>query len=267
MIRPLDGVILGFVEGVTEYLPVSSTGHLILAARALGVSGEGVKAFEVVIQAGAVAAVAGLYRQRMQSMWRGLWGQDATGRRLLAHLVVSFLPAAIAGLALHRWITATLFGVRPVALALAVGGIAMVLSQRWLMARSQAGARGIDSLTPRAALVVGLAQCLSLWPGTSRSMVTILAAMALGLSATSAAEYSFLLALPTLGAATLFDAIHARGVLASEVGAGAVALGFMTAAMVAALSVRGLIRYLTRHGLAPFGWYRIALAAAIWIMV
>ena len=267
MISPLQSAILGTIEGLTEYLPVSSTGHLILAAHALGLSGEGVKAFEVVIQAGAVAAVAGLYRQRVQSMWRGLWGQDATGRRLLVNLTVSFLPAAIVGLALHRWITSMLFGVRPVALALAVGGIAMVLSQRWLMVRSQVGARGIESLTSREALVVGLAQCLSLWPGTSRSMVTILAAMALGLSATSAAEYSFLLALPTLGAATLFDAIHSRGVLASEVGAGALVLGFVTAAAVAALAIRGLVHYLTRHGLAPFGWYRIGLAAAIWIMV
>ena len=267
MISPFESVILGVVEGLTEYLPVSSTGHLILVVHALGLSGEGVKAFEVVIQAGAVAAVVGLYRPRVQSMWHGLLGRENDGRQLLANLMMSFVPAAIAGLALHRWITSALFGVKPVVLALAVGGIAMVLSQRWLTARSQARARGIESLMPREALVIGLAQCLSLWPGTSRSMVTILAAMAMGLSATSAAEYSFLLALPTLGAATLFDAIHARHVLASEVGIGAVVLGFLTAAAVAALAIRGLVRYLTRHGLTLFGWYRIMLAAVVWIMV
>lgn len=264
MIHPLDGVVLGVVEGLTEYLPVSSTGHLILAAHALGLSGEGVKAFEVVIQAGAVAAVLGLYRRRVRSMWRGLWGRDAEGRRLLERLSLSFMPAAVAGLVLHRWIKSTLFGVGPVVLALAAGGVVMIVADRSLGARSRAASRGIESLSTREAFVVGLIQCLSLWPGTSRSMVTILAPMAMGLSATAAAEYSFLLALPTLGAATAFDAIRHRGALATDVGAGALALGFVAAALVAALTIRALVRYLTRRGLAPFGWYRIALAAAVW---
>ena len=264
MIGPLEAAALGVVEGVTEYLPVSSTGHLIVASRWLGLGGEGIKTFEVVIQAGAIAAVLGLYRRRVASMWQGLLGRDPTGWRLLANLLVSFLPAAAAGALLHARIKASLFGVQPVVAALAVGGAAMIAVDRWLRAASGSSSRTVESLSAQEALGIGIAQCLALWPGTSRAMVTMVAAMLIGLPAAAAAEYSFLLALPTLGAATLFEWLTGGRGLIQEVSLASTLVGFVTAAVVAALAVRGLVRYLSRRGLAVFGWYRLALAALIW---
>src|SRR3989338_3054951 len=145
MIQPLDAVILGVVEGLTEYLPVSSTGHLILTAHALGLRGEGVKTFEVVIQCGAIAAVLGLYRRRGGSMWRGVAGRDPQGRTLLRNLALSCLPAVVAGLALHRTIKAHLFSTWPVVWALAVGGILMIVADRWLRSTQQPAQRTLDS--------------------------------------------------------------------------------------------------------------------------
>ena len=265
MISPLHALLLGVLEGVTEFLPVSSTGHLILASHLLGLGGEAVKTFEVVIQAGALLAVLALYRGRVGAMARGMAGRDASGRALAVNLAVSFLPAAAAGLLLHRAIKAQLFTDRAVVAALALGGMIMLAVDRWLRARGRASGRSVESITWREALLIGCAQCLSLWPGTSRAMVTLVAGMLVGLPATAAAEYSFLLALPTLGMATLFDAATGGAALLRDVGALSLALGFGAAALVAGLAVRGFVRYLTRRGLAPFGWYRIALAAAVWL--
>lgn len=250
------------VEGLTEFLPVSSTGHLILAARALQLHGEAVKAFEVVIQAGALAAVLGLYHHRLAAMFRGLQGRDPAGRQLLGKLLLSFLPAAVTGLLLHRAIKAALFSVWPVVTALAVGGVLMILVDR---EQRPAPGRSLEALTWAQAWWIGVAQCLALWPGTSRAMVTILAALGCGLSATAAAEYSFLLALPTLGAATVLDLMTHGPALWQEVGPVSLVCGYAAAGVVAALAIKGLIRYLTRHGLAVFGWYRLAVAAAVWV--
>ena len=266
MIHPFHAILLGVVEGVTEFLPVSSTGHLILASRLLGLQGEAVNTFEVVIQAGALGAVLGLYRGRVVSMWRGLFGQDAAGSRLLANLLVSFFPAAIAGVLLHQAIKTHLFSLWPVVAALALGALVMIGVDRWAGRHRPSDGRTIDSITGREALLIGCAQCLSLWPGTSRAMVTIVAGLLLGWPATLAAEYSFLLALPTLGAATLFDAAKGGAGLLRDVGVLSVACGFLAAGIVAALAIRGFIRYLTRRGLAPFGWYRLGLAAAVWLV-
>ena len=258
--QPIHAILLGLVEGLTEYVPISSTGHLILASAWLGLEGEAVKSFEIIIQSGAIAAVLGLYRARVGQMLTGVRGADAAGRRLAGCLLLSFLPAAALGVALHRVIKARLFGPLPVAAALAAGGLLMVILDR----RLRAGNRTVESLTARDALVIGAAQCLALWPGTSRAMVTLVAGMAIGLSPAAAAEYSFLLALPTLGAATVFDAIKTDPALWRALGPGAVVLGLVTSALVAAVAVRALVRYLTRHGLAVFGWYRLALAAGVW---
>lgn len=267
MIEPLHALLLGIVEGITEYLPISSTGHLILASHWLGLRGEGVKTFAIVIQAGAVCAVLGLYRSRVQAMCRGLIGRDHEGRRLLLNLVISFLPAMVAGFLLREVIKARLFEVWPVVAALGVGGFVMIAGNGWLRRRADAGSSGLESLDWPQALLIGLAQCLALWPGTSRAMVTLVAGMALGLSPIAAAEYSFLLALPTLGAATGLDALQGGAALLREMGWPSLMIGFASAAVVAALSIRGLVRYLTRRGLAVFGWYRVALAAAIWWMI
>ena len=263
MISPLQATLLGVVEGLTEFLPISSTGHLILAGRLLQLHGEAVKTFEVVIQGGALVAVLSLYRSRVASMWHGLMGQDAAGRALLIKVLVSFLPAAVAGMLLHHVIKTRLFAAWPVVAALGAGGMLMVGVDRWLRGRA-AGSRTLESLTLRGALLIGCAQCLSLWPGTSRAMVTIVAGLVLGLPAAVAAEYSFLLALPTLGAAMLFDAATGAHELVQQVGALSIVCGVTAAALMATLSIRGFVRCVTRWGLAPFGWYRIGLAAVVW---
>ncbi len=264
---PLHAALLGAVEGLTEFLPVSSTGHLILTSQLLGLQGEAVKTFEVVIQAGALGAVAGLYRGRIGSMARGVAGREANGRRLAGCLLVSFLPAAVAGLLLHRVIKSQLFSVWPVVAALAAGGVVMLADAWWRRATGQEGRKPLEALTVPHALLIGLAQCLALWPGTSRAMVTILAGLWLGLSASAAAEYSFLLALPTLGAATVFDLLQGGGALWQDVGPSAVLCGFAAAAAVAALAINGFIRYLQHRGLAVFGWYRLGLAGVMWWML
>ena len=262
MIHPLQALLLGAVEGLTEFLPVSSTGHLILAGRLLGLHGASVTTFEIVIQAGAVGAIVVLYRSRLASCWRGLQGHDPSGRRLLINLLVTCLPAAVAGLLLHRAITAYLFETWPVIAALAVGGIVMIGVGRRCDARPPS--KTLDTLMPADALLIGCAQALSLWPGTSRAMVTILAGLLCGLSGRDAAAYSFLAAVPTLGAATLFEAYHGGGLLLRDVPASSLACGFGAAAVVAILAVRGFIKSLPRLGFAPFGWYRVGVAAAVW---
>ena len=267
MISPLQATLLGVVEGLTEFLPVSSTGHLILASRWLRLHGEGVAAFTVVIQAGSLAAVAGCYRARVASMWRGLRGRDPAGRGLLVKLLVGFLPVAVAGLWLHRIITQTLFSTWPVVAALGLGGVVMVGVDAWMRsAGRRGGSKTLEAMTRRDALLIGIAQCLSLWPGTSRAMVTILAGLLVGLPAAAAAEYSFLLALPTLGAATLFDAAANAGALIGVAGPLSMLCGLAAAALVAACSIRGFVRYVARRGVALFGWYRIGLAAVVWVV-
>jgi undecaprenyl-diphosphatase len=253
---------LGALEGFTEFLPISSTGHLILACRLLRLQGEAVKTFEVVIQAGAVLAVVGLYRRRVAAMWQGLLGRDRDGRRLLRHLCLSFAPAAVAGLLLHEAIKGELFQIWPVVWALAAGGALMLGVDRW-QRLGGGGARAIEQLRAGEALAIGVAQCVALWPGMSRAMVTLVAGLCLGLRPAAAAEYSFLLALPTLGAATLFDLATGGAALLEQVGLASVLLGFVTAGIVAALAIRGFLAYLAARGLALFGWYRLGLAALI----
>jgi undecaprenyl-diphosphatase len=267
----IQAAILGAVEGLTEFLPVSSTGHLILAARAMGLSGTAIDAYEVVIQGGALLAVVWLYRERVADILRGLVGTHARGRALLLKLLVAFLPAALLGLLTHRWIKEHLFGPQPVAAALLVGGVAILVIERWRRRSANAAPRyaTVDDFPLRMALFIGLAQCLSLWPGTSRALATILSALLLGAAPVAAAEFSFLLALPTLGMATLYDFVkHRDALLGPDLGGPVpVATGLVVAAVVAGLAITTFLRYLNRRGLAPFGWYRIALAAAVfWIL-
>lgn len=262
-----QAVVLGLVEGITEYLPISSTGHLILASTLLGLrtpeNAEALATFEIAIQGGAILAVLGLYRHRVPQTWNGLRGRDPAGRRLLVHLVLAFLPAALLGPLLDDPIEAHLFHAPPVLAALLLGGLWML----WLGRRGPVGERGVDDLDARTALLIGLFQCVAMWPGTSRSMMTIAGGVLLGLRARDAAEFSFLLGVPTLGAACAYklakDLLGDGPDLFQELGPLPVALGFAVAALSAALAVRWLVGFLGRHGLAPFGWYRIALALVL----
>ncbi len=258
--------ILGVVEGVTEYLPVSSTGHLILVSRALGLEGEASKSFDVVIQLGAILAVAVHYRSLLVARFRGLFARDPAAFRLLTSLIVAFAPAAALGLLLHKVIKAHLFGPLPVAGALVVGGLLMIAVERLRRARGTTGATGIDQVTWRRAIVIGVGQCCSLWPGASRSMCTMVAGQIAGLSTATAADFSFLLGLPTLGAATVYDLLKARHELLTGVGPGALLVGMVVSFLVAWGVIAAFVRYLQRRGLEPFGYYRILLGGVVlWV--
>lgn len=272
-----QAIVLGLVEGITEFLPVSSTGHLILANWLLGLDDparqEAVNSFAIVIQGGAILAVLIVYVERVRSMLAGVFGRDEAGRRLLINLAVAFVPAAVTGLLLDDLLEAWLFRPAPVLFALAAGGVWMV----WLDRRgtTAAGTRGVEDLRWTEALAIGAFQCLALWPGTSRSMSTIAGGTILGLRARDAAEFSFLLGLPTLGGACLYslakDLMHARETggpnLFQLLGVTPVLVGIVVAAVSAAVAVRWLVAFLGRRGLAPFGWYRIGLALVLGVLV
>lgn len=264
--------LLGLVEGITEYLPISSTGHLILASSLLGLDRPEQKsalaAFEVAIQGGAILAVLGLYARRVAQMARGLVGRDPVGLRLLLHVALAFAPAALLGPLLDDPIEEFLFRPAPVLAALFAGGLWMIWLDR---ARTPAEGAELESLTARGALAIGLFQCAAMWPGTSRSMMAIAGGMVVGLRARDAAEFSFLLGVPTLGAACLYKLLQnllessqtGAPNLFETLGVGATAIGFVVAALSAALAVRWLVGFLGRHGLAPFGWYRLALSVVL----
>ncbi len=275
-----DATVLGIVEGVTEYLPISSTGHLILTSYALGlielepdaagsatatgtelVKPETLDSFQIVIQIGAILAVLGLYRKRVGQMIRGCLGRDRQGLRLAMMLIVAFLPAAILGPLLHGTIQHYLFGPMTVAWALLVGGIVMIGANRLHRHRDQnASIADLAQLTWRRALIIGLFQVLAMWPGTSRSMVTILGGMAVGMNMVAAAEFSFLLALPTLGGATVYELLGSGTAFLNNGSLGTLIIGTLVSAIVAAVAVYWFVRWLTRHGLLPFAIYRIVLA-------
>ena len=266
MLETWQAAVLGLVEGITEYLPISSTGHLILTEALLGLdhpeSKPALDAFSIVIQGGAILAVLGLYWPRVLGMLRGLLGRDAAGLRLLVNLLIAFVPAVVVGVPLDHWIEAHLFRPLPVIGTLALGGVVMIALDRGLTH----GERAIDDLGPRQALFIGLMQCLALWPGTSRAMDVIVGGHLVGLRARDAAEFSFLLGLPTLGGACAYKLFKEHDAIA-QLGVVPVALGIAVATVSAALSVRWLVGFLNRHGLEPFGWYRLGLSALLCIGV
>ncbi|MCC6648487.1 MAG: undecaprenyl-diphosphatase UppP [Polyangiaceae bacterium] len=259
----LIALVLGVVEGLTEFLPVSSTGHLVLAEHLLGAAGEASASFAIVIQLGALLAVVVHYRALLGRHARGALRAERESLRLFGALVVAFLPVAVVGLLLRKVIKAHLFGVGPVVVALVTGGVVMIASSLIARARRATRLDGLAHVTLRRALVIGAGQCLSLWPGTSRSMCTILAGEAAGLSTTTAAEFSFLLSLPTLGAATVYELAKSHRELAAGVSAGALVVGMVTSFLVAWAVIAGFLRLLPRVGLWPFGVYRVALGAVV----
>lgn len=281
-----QAAILGVVEGLTEYLPVSSTGHLILAGQFMGLvhysdqtgifgklidkdKMEALNSFDIVIQFGAILAVVGLYRKRVGQMCTGIVGKNPKGLKLFALLIVAFLPAAIVGLPLHKQIEANLFGPIPVAWALAIGGVLMIAAEYFYVHRKSSKPRttDLDMVTFRQAFIIGIAQVLAMWPGTSRSMITILAALLVGLDMLAAAEFSFLLALPTLTGATVVSAAKDWDILTQVAGIDGIIVGLIVSGIVAALAVKGFVKWLTHHGLTPFGIYRIIAAALVFLLL
>jgi len=271
-----QALVLGLVEGLTEYLPVSSTGHLLLAQRLMGIeSSTASDAFAICIQAGAIVAVLGLYRARVASMGLGLLGRDETGRRLLVNLVSAFIPAAVLGLLLEKPIKKYLFGgdawgLWPIVAAWLVGGLAILAVS---FARKRRGASpgtglDLDHLTSKMALIVGVAQCIAMWPGVSRSLITIVGGVLVGLSLPAAVELSFLLGGVTLGAATAYDALKHGSEMLETYGVVPLLIGFGAAWLSAVLAVKWMVGYLKSHGMEIFGWYRVLLAVAVaaWLL-
>jgi undecaprenyl-diphosphatase len=257
----VKALILGVVEGLTEFLPISSTGHLILAGDLLGFSDDKAKVFEIVIQTGAMLAVAWEYRVRFWGVVAGLVSNRAS-QRFALNLLIAFMPAAVIGLAFSKAIKAHLFHAVPVALAFIVGGLIILWVERSL--RPRARIERVDDMTWRDALKVGFAQAFALIPGTSRSGATIIGGMLFGLSRRAATEFSFFLAVPTLVAAGAYDFWKNRA-LFSVGDVGLFAVGSVTAFVSAFLCVRWLLRYIATHDFTPFAWYRIAFGAAVLI--
>lgn len=290
-----DAVVLGLVEGVTEFLPISSTGHLIIANEVLGLDSEqqltaadgrplwyrppgpenpagepltlkvAADAYAVIIQAGAILAVVVLYWRQFLGMALGLAGRSSAGFRLLRNVLCAFIPVAAIGFLLHDWIDEHLFSVPAVIGALVAGAVLMLWAERWRRQNSGRGYSRQDpaDLTPGTATRIGLFQCLALWPGTSRSMVTIVGGYLAGLSPAKAAEFSFLVGLPTLAGAAVFKAVKAGPAMIAVFGWSSVLLGAAVAAVSAALAVKFLVRFLATQGLQIFAIYRLVLAAIL----
>ena len=267
-----DAIVLGLVEGITEYLPISSTGHLLVTSRILGLptgpgrAGDAMKAYEIAIQSGAIVAVLGLYRHRFMTMIEGVTKRSEEGRHLLLSLTVAFVPAAVIGIVGEKVIKKYLFGVGPVIAAWAVGGVLiLVLVAKGVIDRKEG--RALETLRPRDALIIGVAQVAAMWPGTSRSMVTIVAALLLGMSMAAAIEFSFLLGVLTLGAATAYSVVKDGSLMVDTFGLLTPLIGLVVAFFAAVISVRWMVTYLQRHSLAIFGWYRIAIAAIALVLI
>jgi undecaprenyl-diphosphatase len=290
------------VEGVKEFLPVSSTGHLIIASRFLkldstqplvGSDGQqlwhkkpstknpagepltlklAADTYTVVIQFGAIAAVALLYWSQLMAMLRGLLGRDPAGLRLFINVIIAFVPAAGIGFLAHDWIDRNLFSIQAVIIAQVAGAFLMFYVERWRHRRAAAFAntsppmaveRTLHEMTPAKAATIGALQCVAMWPGTSRSMMTIVGGYFVGLEPKRAAEFSFLLGFVTLSAAAVYKGLRSGSAMIQVFGWTHVVLGAVVAAVTAAICVRFLVHWLTKHGLGIFAWYRLAVAAVL----
>lgn len=259
--EPLNAALMGVVEGLTEFLPVSSTGHLILMGEVLGFQGPTGHVFEVVIQLGAILAILVLY-------WRKFWGvlthlHTASAQHFVRNVLLAVLPALIIGAFVHDIIKAHLFNPISVAWALIAGGIAILVIEK---IKPEPTIHTTEEMSAKTALSIGLIQCISMIPGMSRSGATIMGALMCGLTRKTAAEFSFFLAIPTMVAATGYDLYKAREALSAE-GMDLIAIGFVVSFVVALLVVRWLVRFVQTHGFGVFAWYRIALGAVILLAV
>ena len=267
-----EAVVYGFVEGVTEFLPVSSTGHLILVSEMMPSRNQGkemeqaINAYIIVIQAGAILAVALIYRRELWSILLGILGLDPRGKRLGVNLIIAFCPAALIGPFLDDLIESLLFGLLPIAIALFAGALLM----HWAESRKKKAGNGVENpeksledLNFKSSLFIGFMQCFAMWPGTSRSMMTIVGGYLVGLERAKAAEFSFLLGLITLTAAAGYKGMTKWEVMSSNLELGPVFLGCLVAGASAAVSVVWLVGYLSRRGLGIFVWYRLILSMVI----
>lgn len=268
-----QSLILGLVEGLTEYLPVSSTGHLLVTQRLLGIqSNDAADAYAICIQVGAILAVLGLYYRRVLQIGQGILGRDPVGWRLGRNIVIAFIPAAGIGFVLEKTIKKYLFGgdewgLWPVVAAWFVGGVAILLVVYLRRGKPNRPGLTLEQLTLSMALIIGLSQCLAMWPGVSRSLLTIVGGVLVGLSLPAAVEFSFLLGVLTLSAATAYDFLkHGREML-EQFGPGTLAVGLVAAWISAVLAVKWMVGYLNRHGMGIFGYYRIGIAIVIGILL
>jgi undecaprenyl-diphosphatase len=254
----LKAILLGLVEGLTEFLPISSTGHLIIAGQLLGFHDERGKVFDIAIQTGAMLAVCWEYRARFGAVIAGL-GHDAAARRFVFNLLIAFMPAAVLGLLFSSAIKQHLFDAVPVAIAFIVGAFIIL----WVERRPRAvRIERVEDMTWLDALKVGLAQAVALIPGTSRSGATIIGGMMFGLSRRAATEFSFFLAVPTLVAAGAYDTYKNRAVLSVD-DVGLFATGFVVSFLSAFMCIRWLLRYIATHDFTLFAWYRIAFGVVV----
>lgn len=260
----MKAILLGIVEGATEFIPVSSTGHLIIAGEWLSFRNDIAATFDIFIQLGAILAVVWLYRERLVSALR-YWRTNPVARRLIVNLAIAFVPAAAVGFLVHDWIEMWLFRPVTVAGALIVGGFAILAVERWHRPPTTAT---IDEVSGRTALGVGLAQILSLFPGVSRSGATIMGGMAIGMTRRAATEFSFFVAIPIMFAATLYSLVSNRELLTAE-SVPLLAVGFVTAFLAAAVVVKALVRFVSHHSFVAFAWYRIVFGGLllVWYLV
>ena len=255
----LSALLMGVVEGLTEFLPISSTGHLILLGEAIGFQGPPGKTFEISIQLGAILAVIWLFRDTLLRIAFGMWRRGSHEYYMAVNLLLAFLPALVLGATLYGPVTRLLYTPLVVAIALIVGGIVIIAIEKL---RPPPQIHSVAEIGPLAALLVGFGQALAMVPGTSRSGATIIAALLVGVERRTAAEFSFLLAIPTMLAATTFSLWKNRADL--DVSAfGQIGVGFVAAFIVSLLVVRWLLGVIARLGFTPFAWYRIALGIVI----
>lgn len=255
----LKATILGIVEGATEFIPVSSTGHLIIVQQWLDFTGRKENAFAIFIQLGAILAVVWLYREKILSIAKGFY-KPSRERQLLVNLVVATLPAVIIGLPTEKWIEAHLFKPIPVALALVLGGLAIILIERWF---TRPEIDDMDRVPVGKALGIGVVQVLSiLFPGVSRSGATIMGGLAFGLSRTAATEFSFFLAIPAMFGASVIKLIGARDLI-TWADLPLFSVGFITSFIAALLVIRGLLNFVSHNSFIPFAWYRIVFGTAL----
>lgn len=265
-----QSILIGIVEGLTEYLPVSSTGHILLTQKLLGIpSSASSKAFAVVVQVGAILAVLSLYFQRSRSLVDGLLGKNPQGLLLLRNILIAFLPAAVCGLLFDKKIDDYLLdSLWPVTAAWFVGGVA-ILAVAWFKRNATPGARAtglnLENITPKTAFLIGLLQCVAMWPGTSRSLMVIVGGLLVGLNMLAAVEFSFLLGMVTLSAASGYKMLKfvKQPELLQDYSVGVMFLGILAAWISAVLSVKWMVGWLQKRGVTVFGYYRIGLAVMV----